>query len=412
MPVKHLDLKADIRPEDSFLHVEGLVVASGFDDTVDLLLNPCFELLNIEYTSDNGFQKLEFTEQRPPDDVFMPAASYEIRIPEELQQQNSIDIRVEYQGRLYRYFFDTSRIREKFIELAIYGLWYPITSFSDRISYRLHLNAPEDWTWIANAPQVSDDLLIWQSKSPRIDITLHGRPAQDAISPDDSDLFWGSPRNLKSLRPLEADFKPFKKLIRNWLGPTDNDDLKIVLVSRDFGGGYSRSGLVVLQDDIGDDITESKKKSILKYWAHEYAHFWWRKTTVEDYHNWIDEALAEYTARLACENILGEEYFEDSIQGLRDALREEESLPPIKEIRRQHPKAKTVFYVYGALIFHEIREKIGKESFLEFLYSFAQKEIKAEKIITSDLVATLEETTGLEWQDYVDERISMEPRTL
>ncbi|MGV9170725.1 MAG: M1 family aminopeptidase [Promethearchaeia archaeon] len=412
MPVEHLDLIVNIRPKDSFLHVEGDIVISAFDDVVELFLNPSLELLTVESASDSRLEELEFIEQRPPEDLFIPAASYDLTIPEHLRSEERISVHVEYEGCIYRYLFDTSRIRKEFVELAIYGLWYPLISFSGRPSYRLKLDAPEDWTWVANAPQVSDDRLIWECKSPRTDITLHGRPLEDAILPYQSDLFWGSPRNLEALRPLEEDFKPFKNLIGDWLGPTDNDDLKIVLVSRDFGGGYSRSGLVVLQDNIGENITDRKRKSILKHWAHEYAHFWWKKTTVEDYHNWLDEALAEYTARLACENILGEEYFEELIQNSRNAFKEEDSLPPIKQTKRQHPKAQTVFYVYGAMIFHEIREKIGKEKLVKFLHNFAQKEVKADRVTTSDLVKTLEETTGLAWESYIEERLSMEPAPL
>lgn len=412
LPVEHLDLKALIRPKDSFLEVKGTFVVSNVTDSLPLLLNPCLELVTIEITGEDGWEGIEFTEKRPPEDIFMPVASYGVSIPESHSEKDEITLRTEYRGRLYRYLFDTTRIREDFVELAIYAPWYPMTSFSDRPSYRLELNGPDDWTWVANAPLASEKPLIWEAKTTRTDITLHGRPSENSISAEDSDLFWGDPRYLESLLPLEDDFKPFMELIKEWLGSTDNDNLKIVLVPRDFGGGYSRSGLVVLQDDIGVDMTDSKRKTILKYWAHEYAHFWWKKTTVDDYHNWLDEALAEYTARLACEEVIGEAYFEELIENLRNTIREEEDLPPIKEIKRQHPKAQTVFYVYGALVFHEIRKRIGKDQFIEFLSAFAQKEVSSTRVTTDDLIEVLEQTTGLDWQGHIEDRITMEPAAL
>lgn len=409
MPVEHLDLKAYIRPKDSFLKVEGTFDVSEVNDSLEILLNPCLELMTIEIRSEDGWAGVEFTEKRPPEDIFMPVASYRVTIPESHDEGDEITFRTEYRGRLYRYFFNTTRIREDFVELAIYAPWYPMTSFSDRPSYHLELDGPDDWTWIANAPLVSEKPLIWSAETPRTDITLHGRPSENSISAEDSELFWGESRYLEPLLPLEDEFKPFMKLIKEWLGPTDNDKLKIVLVPRDFGGGYSRSGLVVLQDDIAVDMTDSKKKSILKYWAHEYAHFWWKKTTVDEYHNWIDEALAEYTARLACEDVIGEAYFEELIENLRKAIRNEDDLPPIKEIKRQHPKAQTVFYVYGSLIFHEIRQEIGKEKFIDFLHAFAQKEVNSKIITTNDLIDTLDETTDRDWKDYIEDRIMMQP---
>jgi hypothetical protein len=259
--------------------------------------------------------------------------------------------------------------------------------------------------------QVDETPPTWKFEGHATDITLHGRPKSNAISLKQSDLFWGEPRNLEQLKPLEDKFKNLQSTLVSWLGSPDNESMRIVLVPRDFGGGYARKNLIVIQDDVVEEL-ENNEQAILEYWGHEFAHSWFMKTTVGDYHNWIDEAFATYASLLATETIYGEREFEKRIEKYRKRIGEAEDLSSIKSVKRQDENAQIIFYVYGTLILHEVRQKIGREKFIEFMHRFAQKCLKEDNIVTDDLVAALEAVTGDEWASFIDKRLSMKPKPL
>ncbi|TFG11696.1 hypothetical protein EU537_11650 [Candidatus Thorarchaeota archaeon] len=411
MNVTHLDLTAEICPDTSHIHVEGDVVFSGFGSRITFILNPSLELIKIEADSNGKQIPLEATEVRPSSDLFVPAAQYEVELSDDLVDEQEIKVHVEYEGRIYRYLFDTSRIRSDFVELAIYAIWYPMVDFSDRPSYILRLHAPSDWIWITNGNQVDERPPTWKAEGHATDITLHGRPKSNAIDSQQSDLFWGEPRNLEQLKPLEKKFKNLQSALVSWLGSPDNESLRIILVPRDFGGGYARKNLIVIQDDVVEEL-ENNEQAIIEYWGHEFAHSWFMKTTVGDYHNWIDEAFATYASLLATEKIYGKTEFDHRIEKYRKRIAEAEDLSSIKSIKRQDPNAQLVYYVYGTLILHAIRELIGREKFIEFMQRFAQKCLEEDNIITDDLIEALETTTGSKWAPFIDEKLSMKPKPL
>ena len=411
MKVTHLDLTVELKPDISHICVEGDVGFREFDKKIKFILNPSLEIRNIGIGSEDNQISVNATEIMPSSDLFMPAAQYEIELPDEIVDEQEIKMHLEYEGKIYRYLFDTSRIRPEFVELAIYAIWYPMVDFTDRPSYVLRLQAPDDWTWITNGTQIDETPPTWEAEPHVTDITLHGRPKSNAIDSLQSDLFWGEPRNLEQLKPLEKKFKDLQSTLVSWLGSPDNDALRIILVPRDFGGGYARMNLIVIQDDVVEEL-ENNEQAIIEYWGHEFAHSWFRKTTVGDYHNWIDEAFATYASLLATETIYGKREFENRIGKYRRRIEEADDLSSVKSMKRQDPNAQLIFYVYGTLVLHAIREKIGREKFIEFMQRFAQKCLEADTIVTNDLIDALEAVTGEEWGSFVDEKLSLKPKPL
>ncbi len=410
MKVTHLDLTVEIKPNSSHIHVEGDVVFSDLEDRIRFILNPSLELGSTEVDSGEKRISLKATEVRPSSDLFMPVAQYEIELPDEMDGDQEIEVHFEYEGKIYRYLFDTSRIRPEYVELAIYAIWYPMVDFTDRPSYTLRLHGPADWTWITNGNQVDETPPTWKFEGHATDITLHGRPKSSAISLKQSDLFWGEPRYLQQLKPLEKKFKDLHSTLMTWLGSPANGSLRIILVPRDFGGGYARRNLIVIQDDVVEGLNNNEQ-AILEYWGHEFAHSWFMKTTVGDYHNWIDEAFATYASLLATETIYGKKEFDKRIEKYRKRIEEAEDLSSIKSIKRQDPNAQLIFYVYGTLVLHAIREEIGREKFIEVMRKFAKKCIEQDNIITDDLIDTIECITKDEWNSLISEWISNEPKS-
>ena len=406
MRLRHLNLDVEIEPESSHLRVKGDIIMDGAQDRLELLLNPCLEVTSLIIKRGEDTIALSPKEKRPPEGLFIPAACYEASIPEELRNTDELELSIEYEGKLYRYSFNTTHIRADYVELAIYALWYPLTSFEDHPTFDVKLEAPEDWTWVMNGRRTGD--WSWRRDSPAIDLTLHGRPKKNAVNPEKNPLFWGDPRNLEEFKPVQTEFSSLKQALVGWLGEPMETDLRIVLVPRDFGGGYSRAGLIVIQDDVMETV-EGKTELLIQYWGHEYAHAWFNRASPSEYHNWIDEAFATYASFLGIEQVYGRESYERFIEKYKKKLSSEEDLPPINKTDRKHEKAQVLYYVYGTLLLHEIDQKIGRDAFLKFMADFAQVCIKSKKITTDDFIEALNDVTGEDWRPHVESRISMPP---
>ena len=406
MRLRHLNLNVEIEPESSHLRVKGDIILDGVQDRLELLLNPCLEVTSLSIGRGKDTIALSLKEKRPPEGLFILAACYEASIPEDLRNIDELEFSIEYEGKLYRYSFDTTHIRADYVELAIYALWYPLTSFEDHPTFDVQVKGPEDWIWVMNGRRTGKS--SWRRDSPATDLTLHGRPKKNAIDSEKNPLFWGDPRNLERLKPLEAEFTKLKDDLIEWLGQPDETSLRIVLVPRDFGGGYSRTGLIVVQDDMMESI-KGKTESAVQYWGHEFAHSWFNKTSVNEYHNWVDEAFATYASFLGVESVYGKSVFESFIEKYKERLAREKDLPPLCETDRKHEKSQVLYYVYGTLLLHEIQQKIGRDTFLEFMAYFAQMCVERSKITTEDLIEALGEVTGEDWEPHIESRISMPP---
>jgi hypothetical protein len=409
MGLHHLSLKATIEPEISHLHVMGDAIFTGVTDKLEFLLNPCLEVNSLVAVDREKTVVLSTEEKRPPEGLFIPAACYETTIPEGWASSGELRVAIEYEGKLYRYSFDTTHIRKDYVELAIYALWYPIVTFEDRPTFEVELSTPDDWIWIMNAQRMKG--LVWKRDSPATDLALHGRPRQNAINPESSQLFWGEPRNLEDFKPLETEFAKLQETLIGWLGDPGTAELRIVLVPRDFGGGYSRKGLIVVPDGMMESL-EGNTESAIQYWGHEFAHAWFNKTSVNDYHNWIDEAFATYSSFLGIESVYGGSAYERYIEKYRKRLAKETDLPPITKTDRKHEKSQVLYYIYGTLILREIDQTIGRDTFLKFMAHFAKMCTMQDRIDTDDLIEALNAVTGKDWRGHIESRISTTPEPL
>ncbi|MHA1211365.1 MAG: hypothetical protein ACTSSH_02785, partial [Candidatus Heimdallarchaeota archaeon] len=123
---------------------------------------------------------------------------------------------------------------------------------------------------------------------------------------------------------------------------------------------------------------------------HEISHFWWNKTSTETFHNWLDEALAEYTSSLIIsEKFGGDSWLEKRAERVLVALEKESDLPPIRNTPRAHKNAYTIFYYRGFLLFWDLHQKIGAQMLKEIIKEFALVCNDNDAITTLDFLAIL-----------------------
>ena len=132
--------------------------------------------------------------------------------------------------------------------------------------------------------------------------------------------------------------------------------------------------------------------------AHEVAHQWWGNivTSGSYHHEWIMEALANYSALLFMENRLGPRAVEIALENYRRQLfgkgvdgTEAESEGPVVQggrlgISNNANAPNAVVYGKGTWIIHMLRRRLGDERFLKMLAEL-RKRYEWKPVETDDL---------------------------
>ncbi len=413
MTITHIDLKLKINPAKQKLDALAFLTIRDVGKEINLILNKKLDWTVFKIERKSKKTVLEAEVREAPEDSFLkPVKIWNIKIPEEFVNAEEILLECEYSGSIESDPWSTNYIREDAVELGCYVAYYPIENLEDKPTFSVVMRSPDDWTWVMNSDRLGDcKCNIWVTEEPRTDLYLIGLPNEKSIEFDEEKRFWGAKRNYETYESLEEELNEIERRLREWLGESKVADFKIVLVPRDSGGLISREGIIAMQDTIPEENIKKNENLLLLSWAHEISHFWFNKTSPLTYHNWLDEALCDYSSLLIGKAMYGESFYEERIESIKSKIKSEE-LPAIKESVRSDPKAELSFYKYGSFIFHEIYQEIGENELKKIITDFAQKSLNKDKIETNDFISSMNKITGKDWLGFFEERLSNPPKVL
>ncbi len=407
MKIKSISLNLNMQPENLTLKSRGTVKIQKEKSSEKILriyLNTELDWKKLVIKQGDRSFKLKKTKIDRPKDSFLKAANYwETILPDEIEDE--FELEFKYEGTIKSDPWGTNYLTNESVELSLYTAWYPIINLEDKPPFEVNLQGPKNWLWRMNAS--SKDSNQWISQKGDSDLTLLGRTVDSAINYQKGQRFWGSKEYYEKYLPLESKLKEIETLLKEWLGPPENDELVIALTSRGTGGMYARNGLIVTQDILPNEYYTTRSNLLLLSWAHELCHMWFNKASVKDYHNWIDEALADYCALKIAEEYYGEEFYNERLDKVKEMITEE--LPAIKSITRSHEKAQLVYYKWGGLIIHKINLEIGNELFKKAIKDFAQKSVIQKETTTDDFIDSLEKVTEGNWSEKVNNLLEEKP---
>ncbi len=401
LALKCVDLECAIEPGEKTLEAKGVLTFSEAAQSVSLMLNHRLAWTRIQVQSVGGWEEIEAIEKPVPQDSFLKFVKlWELGIPSRAAKA-PLRVRVAYKGMIAETSFDTGQIDAEFVELAVYAAWYPVLPWMPMHSFKLKLESPPGWSWIANGLRTSTDETSWEweSAAPDADITLVGMPTRLLAQETDA-LFWGPGDWVESRRDIAEAYLQAESLLVDWLGPMPQR-LRVAYAHRDTGGAFSRNGLIVTQGIVkGGQQGPRNYPAIIQSLLHEVMHFWFKKTPIDTYDNWLDEALAEYASLIVAGELYGDEWFSQHIEAKRQQLDQAGDLMPIRSVVRSHPDAYALFYNRGMLLFHEIRQKMGLSWFKDWVAGFAQRCLSSDKITTKDLFHKDLQSLVDRWLDY------------
>lgn len=413
MKIKHIDVEVQPDSEEKRIICRAVFIVQDVKEGLFFHLNKELEIKTLIIEQEGKKEKLALSKGENKSDFFKEESNkWIVKLPEKYHNSSELKFEINYQGTIKQDEpYKTNYVKREAIELAIYVKWYPIIEIDETPSFRVKLSKTENWSWIMNAPKIREDKneIIWERVDQATDLTLIGRPNETCITRNESKIFWGDKQYFGKFKLLEEEILAYKEKLEEWFGKPKNDNFIIAINSRESGGTYVRQGLISTQGNLPNEYFIEKKRLLLVGWMHEISHLWFAASEKSTYHNWIDEAIADYCALLLSEEFFGKEFFYERLEKVKELLVKEETLPKIKEITRAHEKSYFVFYKWGSLILHEIREEIGLQSFLWVLRDFAEKSRTIKVVKTHHFVESLNKFTKEDWKNRFDRYLTISP---
>ena len=366
----HYDIQLIIDPRAHEIEVVGsleLNLSHFDDDTLTFYLDRGMEVISFEL---NGVD-IAIIDTSRSDNRFMPMARKIFIDIGTLSKDDKIStLTFSYHGKLSELpEIYANRIGVQWTEMGLYYPWFPYSIDQLRsFTYNLSVEAPDQYevfglgslgkrngyTEISNSIPTSD-IVVCLSEEIKVYLSEIG---ENKIK-----IFYHS-FDYTMVHDIAESVTMMIGQYNEWFG-NKNNDICLIESRRKIGGGYARTGGVVLSDLDPEDFY----KNIIgyeKYFAHEFAHLWWHTANVNTWEDWINESFAEYSALMIIRKKHGQEVFDGIIERKKKAI---DDTPPIWDFDRMgedHGIVHQVLYNKGPVLLYELEENIGYEEFVKF----------------------------------------------
>jgi hypothetical protein len=338
------------------------------------------------------------------------AGRLEVFFDKPLDQGEVTDIHFEYRGVIESWSpWSANVLTEDWTELGLYFPWFPYVSEGDApLTFDLDVVLPSGYRVAGWGEAVETDQ-GWrlQRKKPVRDIVLVA--SRDIKTTQVQAEGYRVLVHFTNLGDSEAtrlgeEVASALGALGDWFGDSDLREITLVESARESGGGYARSGLIVLSGLQGL-LSQEQYPNLLRYLAHEAAHFWWTAAPAETWEDWLNESFAEYSALLLLRQHFGEVEFRDRLEGKRAAA---QGTPPIWGFRRSDTSTEeksaqvtAVLYSAGPLLLNELSERISQPRFLAWCQQLVNQRVAS----TATGLELLREREGNDVADWFEQRL-------
>ena len=388
------DIHLSIDPQAHEINVNGSIelnLSHVSDDTLIFYLDAGMDVTSFKL---NG-EDIAIGDTNRSDNRFMPMARKILIDMGALSQDDKIStIAFSYHGKVSKLpEIYPNRIGTQWTEMGLYYPWFPFSiNQLKSFTYNLAIEAPDQYevlglgslekingyTEISNSTPTSD-IVVCLSKEIKVN--------SSEIGENKIKIFYHS-FDSTMVEDISKSISMMTGQYNVWFGKKNND-ISLIESRRKVGGGYARTGGVVLSDLDGEKFYENII-SYEKYFAHEFAHLWWYKANVNTWEDWINESFAEYSALMIIRKKHGHEAFDNIIERKKETLEETPPIWGFDRMGEDNEIVHQVLYNKGPIILNELEEIIGYKEFVKFCSKLITNNISS----TSELLELLKTTNG------------------
>jgi aminopeptidase N len=336
----------------------------------------------------------------------------------------TLTIDIEYHGR------PTSGLvfvpeREQLYTIFTTPQWMPaLDEPSARATFRLRLHMPHSWTGTAAGREVSrravsDDVDVaeWVQERPVPTYTFGfavGRFSELSDREGEVTLrYFANGFSSDEMRKIFSESRQMLRFFEERSGVRYPwQTYAQALVART--AGQEMAGLSLLSEEYGRAVLEDSKAIGLL--AHELSHQWWGNlVTCRAFTEfWLNEGFATFMAAAYREHRFGRAAYLADIEAMRTRYehvvsRGNDGSLVFPAWNRPTADDRTLVYQKGALILHQLRERVGDDRFWDAIRLYTRRNL-GQSVTTDALQLAFEEASGADLREFFAGVVRLEKR--
>lgn len=293
---------------------------------------------------------------------------------------------VEYSGKIVPesypgWISSMNMIRPGLVELSDHIKWFPVMKSTKPFLYKLEVSLPSDYKAVTNLSltkksiQRGQILSSWDSSEPSYGITLVASPDLKMRSTDSDGIkveIYFTKLPVTYIDSMKNDLLKTMEIFTGIFGTPGNSKLVRVIYSPRPAGGYARAPLIMVSENFALEQRGQMfgRARDFRLNAHEIAHYWSRANTNSP-DDWINEGLAEYSALLISDELIGKDFSRVLLDEYKEIVKSSKPGCSIAETPGDSPDRELNHYYRPALLLNDLHEKSGDlkmKMFLKELY--------------------------------------------
>ena len=310
------------------------------------------------------------------------------------------NVTIEYSGKIKGESFQpivriVNMIKPELIELASYVSWYPKLKHRGSFSYKMDINLPSNFVSLTNGYLKKEEtdgdrkLMEWESYGVCSDIVILAAPdLKKSVINDNGNTIeiYYSKLPETYIDSMKSSLLKSMDWLTRLLGTPESNELVRVGYSPRPAWGYVRTPFIIVSEEnaLWGRGQKFGFERDFRYTTHEIAHYWWNMANTSTPDDWINEGLAEYSAFLASEDIMGKEFADQLLNEYMDHAKNSMTNTTIAETENNSQDREVNRYAKPVLIFNEARDKFGNENMNRF-YKYLYDRFKESKGATTEI---------------------------
>jgi aminopeptidase N len=313
--------------------------------------------------------------------------------------------------------------REQLYTIFTTPQWMPaVDEPNARATFRLRLHVPRAWIGPASGREVSRraasdgiDVVEWLQERPVPAYTFGfsvGRFSEATDREGGVTLrYFANGFTPDEMRTIFGESRQMLRFFEERSGvPYGSQTYSQVLVARTVG--QEMAGLSVVSEEYGRAVL--KDSMAIGLLAHEFSHQWWgNMVTCHSFTEfWLNEGFATFMAAAYREHRFGRATYLADIDAMRGRLAQVVSRGNDRSLvfpawERPTADDRTVVYQKGALVLHQLRERVGEDDFWNAIRLYTRRHF-GQSVTTDALRLAFEEVSGTDLREFFARVVRLE----
>jgi len=300
-------------------------------------------------------------------------------------------------------------IKPSLVELSDYIDWYPRMKNHSSFNYELKLNVPSGNVTVVNGiltdvlPGVDYIQERWESRQPVYGITLVSAPGlkKSTLTKNGNtvDIYF-SRLPVSYIDSMKNNLMKSLELLTELYGSPGAERIVQVIYSPRSAGAYARAPMILVSETYAQEQRYRKygPERDFQLNSHEMAHYWSRANTGTT-DDWINEGLAEYSALLMSEKIIGDEFSGLLVSEYLDIVNSSRTELSIVETPGDSRDREVNRYYKPTLLLYDLSQKYGDEKMAGFIKDLYARFVVSREATTAIFLEEIGNSFGKEARD-------------